>query len=295
MPQSRFHPPAPRPPACLHRIADLRAQVMAWRQGGARVALVPTMGALHAGHLALVDAARAQAERVVVSIFVNPTQFAPHEDFDAYPRAEAADLAALTAHAADGVFMPTAVEMYPPGFATHIVPAGAALGLEAEFRPHFFTGVATVVAKLLLACEPDIALFGEKDYQQLQVIKQIVRDLNLPVEIIGAPTVRGADGLALSSRNAYLDAAERQVAPALHATLTRTAAAIRGGAAIAAAIAAGVASLQAAGFRQVDYLAARAADLSDLPDPFLPPDAPPARLLVAAWLGRTRLIDNIAL
>jgi pantoate--beta-alanine ligase len=247
------------------------------------------MGALHEGHLALVRRAREVAGRVVVSVFVNPTQFAPTEDFAAYPRDEEADLAALGRLGVDAVFAPSVGEMYPDGFATSVAVAGPAEGLETDFRPHFFGGVATVVAKLLIACTPDCAIFGEKDYQQLMVIRRVVADLGLPVEIVALPTVREADGLALSSRNAYLSPAERQAAPALHKSLTRAAAAIRAGAPVERVLAAAAADLRVAGFR-VDYFALRNADTLA---PVVDLKREPLRLLAAAWLGKTRLIDNI--
>ncbi|MES2983643.1 MAG: pantoate--beta-alanine ligase [Pseudomonadota bacterium] len=270
-------------------VAQMRAAVAGWKAAGEQVALVPTMGALHAGHLALVEAARAQAQRVVVSIFVNPTQFGPNEDFDRYPRPLARDLALLRAAGADGAWLPTVAEMYPHGFATSIRVGGVSAGLDGDARPGHFDGVATVVSKLLLQVAPAVALFGQKDYQQLCVIKRVVADLDIPVRILGVPTVREADGLALSSRNQYLTAAERAIAPALQAALVRVAAALVGGAAVAPVLAAAVEQLLAAGFAKVDYLELRAEDT-------LAPLAayqPPARLLVAAWLGTTRLIDNL--
>jgi pantoate--beta-alanine ligase len=270
-------------------IAGIRRRVGAWREASERVALVPTMGALHEGHLALVERAREVAGRVVVSVFVNPTQFAPTEDFAAYPRNEEADLAALGRLGVDAVFAPSVGEMYPEGFATSVAVAGPAEGLESDFRPHFFGGVATVVAKLLIACVPDSAVFGEKDYQQLMVIRRLVADLGLPVEIVALPTVREADGLALSSRNAYLSSAERQTAPALQKSLIRAAAAIRAGAPVERVLSATAADLRVAGFR-VDYVALRNADTLA---PVVDLKREPLRLLAAAWLGKTRLIDNI--
>jgi pantoate--beta-alanine ligase len=281
----------PTSPTLASTVADLRLCVAGWRAQRERVAMVPTMGALHAGHLDLVRLARTHADRVVVSIFVNPAQFAPHEDFDSYPRTLEADMAKLAPLDVDAVFAPNAREMYPAGFATRIVPEGAALGLETVFRPHFFGGVTTVVCKLLLSALPDFAVFGEKDYQQLAVVRQMVRDLNIPTTIIGAPTTRADDGLALSSRNAYLDARERAAAPVLHDTLNAIATAVRGGAAIAPTLAEGEARIRAAGFRGVDYLALCDAETLAPLDTLTPA---PARLLVAAWIGRTRLIDNIA-
>ncbi|MDQ0510646.1 pantoate--beta-alanine ligase [Ancylobacter amanitiformis] len=273
----------------LHTVAELRAQLRAWRAGGERVALVPTMGALHAGHVELMNVARTLAQRIVVSIFVNPTQFAPTEDLGRYPRTLAADLEKAGAAGVDIAFVPDVAEMYPPGFATTISLAGPALGLETDFRPTHFAGVATVVAKLILQTGPDVALFGEKDYQQLQVIARMARDLDLPVEIVGVPTVREPDGLALSSRNVYLSAADRAAAPALHRALQGAAAAIRAGGDIAEAVATARAQVSAAGFA-LDYLEARhARSLA----PIAAREEGPIRLLVAARIGATRLIDNI--
>jgi pantoate--beta-alanine ligase len=271
-------------------VASLRRALAGWRRAGERVALVPTMGALHEGHLALVRLARTEAEKVVVSIFVNPTQFAPNEDFSAYPRTLDEDLTKL-AGLADLVFTPAADEMYPPGSATTVSVAGpATVGLEDRFRPTHFAGVATVVAKLLVQALPDVAIFGEKDFQQLKVIARMARDLHLPVSIRGGVTEREPDGLALSSRNRYLSPAERARAPRLHRALQQGAAAIRAGAAPNTAAAEAAAALAAAGFA-VDYVAAR--DAGTL-EPVASPAAGPVRLLAAARLGRTRLIDNIA-
>jgi pantoate--beta-alanine ligase len=273
----------------VRRIGDLRARVAAWRAAGERVALVPTMGALHAGHLDLVRAGKARAQRAVVSIFVNPKQFAPHEDFGRYPRDEAGDLAKLAGVGADLVWAPEATEMYPEGFATRIEPAGAAAGLETDFRPHFFGGVTTVCCKLFSAATPDFATFGEKDYQQLCVIRQMVRDLNLPLEILGVPTAREPDGLALSSRNQYLSARERQIAPLLNRVITDLAASASQASTLAALQHEATQNLMDAGFAKVDYVALR--DAETLAD-WLP--GRPGRVLVAAWLGKTRLIDNVA-
>lgn len=268
----------------------LRRRVDALRARGATVALVPTMGALHEGHLALVRQAKRRADRVVVSIFVNPTQFAPHEDFASYPRTFPADAAKLAAEGVDLIWNPNAATMYPEGFATRIVPEGpAAAGLEDRFRVHFFTGVATVVAKLLTQVAPDVALFGEKDYQQLKVVARMARDLDLPVRIIGVPTVRERDGLALSSRNVYLSPEERTVAPMLHRTLKDCAARLRAGNRAATVTKAGAAAIARAGFA-VDYLEARHAETLA---PVKSMEDGPLRLLVAARLGTTRLIDNI--
>src|SRR6202166_4067548 len=215
-------------PALKRAIADFPAR-------RCKIALVPPMGALHAGHLALVRAAQRRADRVIVSIFVNPTQFAPHEDLKTYPQTLAADIAALAALKTDLVWAPAVATMYPSGSATRIVPEGpATAGLEDAFRPHFFAGVATVVAKLLIQCEPDVAMFGEKDFQQLKVVTQLARDLGLKTRIIGVPVVREADGLALSSRNRYLSPAERAKAPALHRVLGECAAGIAAGEPVAA-------------------------------------------------------------
>lgn len=278
------------PIAPLHTIPELRAQVRRWRTAGERVAVVPTMGALHAGHVALMEAARAYAERIIVTIFVNPTQFAPTEDLSRYPRTLAADLEKASGAGVDVAFVPDVAEMYPEGFATTISLTGPALGLETDFRPTHFAGVATVVAKLLLQAGPDVALFGEKDYQQLQVVTRMARDLDIPVTIVGVPTVREADGLALSSRNVYLSPEDRAAAPALYRALSKAAADIRGGREIAAAVQEARASVSAAGFA-LDYLEARhAATLA----PIASPEQGPIRLLVAARIGATRLIDNVA-
>jgi pantoate--beta-alanine ligase len=277
----------PTPPVD-RTIKALRARVTLWRGGGAKVALVPTMGALHTGHLALVRAAKERAGKVIVSIFVNPTQFGPTEDFDSYPRNEAGDLAKLDG-LADSVFAPTVAEMYPNGPGTTIAVAGPATDLEAITRPHFFGGVATVVAKLLQAAQPDIAVFGEKDYQQLLVIRRLVADLAFPVEIVGIPTIREPDGLALSSRNAYLSASDRAKAPRLHAALEAAAEAIRYGTSPDVALQAAHSKLTAVGF-MVDYVKMRNADtLAAVTDVA----KEPKRILAAAWLGKTRLIDNI--
>jgi pantoate--beta-alanine ligase len=255
-----------------------------------KVALVPTMGALHKGHLALVRQARRRAAKVIVSIFVNPTQFAPTEDFGSYPRTFARDLAELSRLEVDLVWAPGADVMYPQGFATRIVPEGPALaGLEDRFRPHFFAGVATVVAKLFTQCRPDLAMFGEKDFQQLKVVTRMAKDLDLPVRVIGVPTVRETDGLAMSSRNAYLSAEERAVAPTLYRVLTGCAGKISHGAPIAKVLDDGRAEIAAAGFA-IDYLEARHAETLA---PVASARDGPIRLLVAARLGKTRLIDNI--
>ena len=275
----------------VRTIPALRRAVMPWRKQGQRVALVPTMGALHAGHLALVRAARKRARRVIVSIFVNPVQFAPHEDFGAYPRTFDTDVAALAEMAVDLVWAPTVAVMYPRGFATPIIPEGPAkAGLEDKFRPHFFSGVATVVGKLLIQCAPDFAMFGEKDYQQLKVVTRLAQDLDLPTKIVGVPTVREHDGLALSSRNAYLSASERAAAPALHQALEGCGARIARGELIARVLDEGGAAIERAGFA-LDYLEARHAETLQ---PVASLEEGPIRLLAAARIGKTRLIDNIA-
>jgi pantoate--beta-alanine ligase len=250
--------------------------------------MVPTMGALHDGHLALLRAAGEATDRVVATLFVNPAQFAPTEDLAAYPRDEAGDRARLAEARTHLLFAPATAEIYPPGFDTKVIVGGPAAGLETDFRPHFFAGVATVVAKLLLAGLPDKAFFGEKDYQQLLVVRQMVRDLGIPTQIVGCPTVREADGLALSSRNAYLDADERRRAPVLHAALQAAARALRDGMAPEAALDGARTTLRAAGF-EIDYVALR--DAETLAEPAS--SEAPLRLLAAARLGRTRLIDNI--
>jgi pantoate--beta-alanine ligase len=270
-------------------VAALREAVGGWRAKGERIGLVPTMGALHQGHLALAEAARRQCQRVVASLFVNPKQFGPREDFATYPRDEATDFAKFAEAGVDLVFAPSVEEMYPPGFASNIRVAGIGESLEGAHRSGHFDGVATVVAKLLLQCLPDAAFFGEKDYQQLMVVRRLVRDLDIPVRIEGVATVREPDGLALSSRNVYLSPEERRTAPRLHQTLNDIAAALRARPdAVAAALATGSAALDGAGF-VVDYLELRdAAELS----PMATFDRP-ARLLAAARLGHTRLIDNL--
>jgi pantoate--beta-alanine ligase len=277
-------------PRIVRSVPALRAAVAGYRQAGERIALVPTMGALHAGHLALVRLARRRALRVVVSIFVNPAQFAPHEDFATYPRTLPADLAVLAKEDVDLVWAPAAATMYPPGFATRIAPEGPALaGLEDAFRPHFFGGVTTVVGKLLLQTLPDLAVFGEKDYQQLQVVTRLAADLDLPVKIVGAPTVREKDGLALSSRNRYLSPTERATAPVLHRVLQESAGKIAAGVPIGRVLGAGRKAIERAGF-SLDYLEARhVATLA----PVRAAKDGPIRLLVAARLGKTRLIDNV--
>jgi pantoate--beta-alanine ligase len=272
-------------------VASLRTLVANWRGSGLRIALVPTMGALHEGHLSLVAEAKRQSDRVVMSIFVNPAQFAPNEDFGAYPRTFEKDVEAFASAGGDLVFAPEIANVYPQDFVTKVSLGGpATAGLEDKFRPDHFAGVATVVAKLLIMAKPDIALFGEKDYQQLAVIRQMARDLNLESEILGVPTIRAKDGLALSSRNVYLSQEERARAPMLHGALERCRAAILAGGDIDAAVARAEGTLAVMDFA-VDYVAARHAEtlapVGSISDG-------PIRLLAAARLGTTRLIDNIA-
>jgi pantoate--beta-alanine ligase len=276
----------------VRTVKDLRSQVAPWRKAGQTVAVVPTMGALHDGHLSLIALAKTKADCVVATIFVNPTQFGPNEDFEAYPRGEDRDAGLLAGAGCDLLYAPQAGEMYPAGFATTVTVTGVSEPLDGEARAGHFAGVATVVAKLLIQAQCDVAVFGEKDYQQLQVIRRMVRDLDLPVEIIGAPTRRAADGLALSSRNAYLNDQERLIAGQLNHVLAKAAKALAAGEPVAAVEQHGLAELTALGFGPIDYLEARAAD--DLARLGPGPIGRPARVLVAAKLGKTRLIDNLA-
>lgn len=279
-------------PPVARTVDELRAATRAWRARGERVALVPTMGALHEGHLSLLRAGQAEAERTVVSIFVNPTQFSPAEDFSSYPRSFDEDLALLATARADLVYAPTAATIYPEGFVTTVSVGGPAkAGLEDAARPHFFDGVATVVAKLLTQTMPDIALFGEKDYQQLQVVKRMALDLDLPVRIVGAPTVREPDGLALSSRNVYLSSEQRVTAATLPAILREAVASLRSGMTASEVLPPARVTLHEAGFF-VDYFELR--DASSLAPRERAAAGLPARLLTAAKLGSTRLIDNWA-
>jgi pantoate--beta-alanine ligase len=277
-------------PAAVRTLPELRASVATWRREGLRVGLVPTMGALHDGHLALMRHALARADRVVASIFVNPTQFGPGEDLDRYPRDEPGDLARLAEVGVRLAWLPPVEAMYPPGDRTRVTVEELGEGLEAVARPHFFRGVATVVTKLLNQVRPDLAVFGEKDYQQLLVVRRLARDLAIPTEIVAHPTVREPDGLAASSRNRYLAPAERDVAPLLHQVLTEAARTLADGRAAAEALAAGTRRLLAAGFTRVDYLELR--DAEDLA-PLDHVGERPARLLAATLLGGTRLIDNV--
>ena len=270
-------------------IADLRARLAVARKAGERIGLVPTMGALHEGHLNLVEQTKSRCGLTVVSIFVNPTQFGPNEDFARYPRTFDSDCAKL-AGMADVVFAPSVAEMYPEGFATRIEVGGPALGLESDFRPHFFSGVATVVAKLLIAVMPDEATFGEKDYQQLLVIRRLSTDLGLPIEILPGETVREPDGLAMSSRNAYLSSTEQKIASQLNRILRDVAKKVQQGDAVGLAETSGRDALLGAGFSSVDYLAVRDAETLTPIENL----ARPARVLAAAKVGTTRLIDNMA-
>ena len=276
----------------VEHLAELRQQVAAWRQAGLRIGLVPTMGNLHPGHLSLVEAARAQSDKVIATVFVNPMQFGENEDIDAYPRTLEADREQLEAAGADLLFAPPVSEVYPNGLelATRVEVPGLADILEGEHRPGHFTGVATVVAKLFNMVQPDLAVFGEKDFQQLAVIRQMVADLNLPIDIIGQPTVRDEDGLALSSRNGYLNEAERKLAPQLYRALQEVAAGIEAGEAHEQLEKRALKSLETVGFRPEYVRICRARDLQ-------PPEPGDTELviLVAAWLGRARLIDNLVI
>lgn len=277
-------------PPVIRSLKQLHATIAHWRARGERVALVPTMGALHDGHLSLVEMAARHADRVIVSIFVNPTQFAPHEDFDAYPRTLASDRSRLKATPADAIWSPSVSVMYPDGFTTRVETGGPALaGLEDRFRPHFFAGVTTVVAKLFLQCRPDVAVFGEKDFQQLAVVRRMAADLDFGIRIVGAPVMREADGLAMSSRNVYLSADQRRRAAAMSAALRQAARDIRTGTAPAVALGRARRAMTKAGF-DIDYVEAReATTLAKARGR----DAGRLRLLAAAWLGKTRLIDNM--
>ena len=269
---------------------QLPVALVALRAGGKSLALVPTMGALHAGHIALVEEARRRADRVVATIFVNPLQFGANEDLDRYPRQEEQDAEMLEQAGCDLLWLPQAQDMYPPGFATTVSVEGLSDRWDGEARPGHFDGVATVVAKLLCAVRPDIAIFGEKDFQQLAVIRRMTQDLQLGVEILGHPTIRDADGLALSSRNAYLSADERQNALALPQALNEAAARIQSGTPVADSLVQAKEQLTAAGFSRIDYVAlVNALTLEPLDRA-----GGPMRLIAAAVIGRTRLIDNIA-
>ena len=279
-----------RPPALARDVRSLREYVAAWRRDGLKVAVVPTMGALHDGHLELVRQGFVHAQRVITTIFINPKQFAAHEDLGRYPRDENGDLAKLASVGTSLVYAPALQEIYSSGFATVVSVGGPAkVQLEDKFRPQFFDGVSTIVAKLFVQTTAEFAIFGEKDFQQLKVVTRMARDLDMPTEVVGVPTLREMEGLALSSRNAYLSTEERQQAVALIRTLTKTADAIRAGVNPESATHEAEAALAALGFK-VDYVAARNALTLEVPTQ----NDEPLRLLAAVWLGKTRLIDNIA-
>ncbi|MDP3384052.1 MAG: pantoate--beta-alanine ligase [Phenylobacterium sp.] len=276
----------------VRTVTALRDQVRAWRAAGETVAMTPTMGALHEGHLSLVRLARTRADRVVASIFVNPAQFGPNEDFERYPRDEAGDARLLASAGCDLLYAPEVGQIYPPGYATKVSVAGVSEPLDGAARPGHFDGVATVVAKLLNQAQPDVAVFGEKDFQQLQLIRRLARDLDLPVEILGAPIARDADGLALSSRNAYLSAAERPIAGMMNKVLADAATRLKAGDSVEKVEATGRAALERHGFQRVDYFEVRQVEDLSLAGP--PPHEGRVRIFAAAHLGKTRLIDNMA-
>lgn len=273
----------------LRTVAELRTRVRGWKSDGKQVGLVPTMGALHEGHLSLVRSAKRGCDRVIVTIFVNPTQFNSPEDLEKYPRTEDVDAALLAREGVDVLFAPSVDEVYPAGFNTRVTVSGVSDALEGAMRPGHFDGVATVVAKLFGMTQADRAYFGQKDWQQLQVVKRFVADLNIPVEIVGCETVREADGLALSSRNVRLDALSRAQAPALYRVMGRAATALRDGGDLDTTLAQARTDLLQAGFEKVEYIDLRATSTLD---PITRLDGP-ARLLAAAWIGGVRLIDNI--
>jgi pantoate--beta-alanine ligase len=280
-----------RPPVVARTLPALRRTLGELRRRNATVALVPTMGALHDGHISLVRLAKRRADKVVVSVFVNPTQFAPNEDFGSYPRTWKADAAKLAAENVDLIWNPDVKAMYPDGFASHIgVDGPAVAGLEDRFRPHFFGGVATVVGKLFIQVRPDVAIFGSKDYQQLRVVTRMAADLDTGVKVIGAPTVRERDGLAMSSRNVYLSPEQREVAPTLYRAMKQVAKLLKAGKTADASLKVGTEMITSAGFA-LDYLEARHAETLA---PIRSRKDGPIRLLVAAKIGTTRLIDNIA-
>lgn len=277
----------------VRTLSALRAALAPHRRAGRRIGFVPTMGALHDGHISLVQRAQQVCEVCVVSIFVNPTQFAPGEDLDTYPRSEAEDVSRLSAVGCDLVYLPEVEDIYPQGSVTQVRVEGLSDLLDGRFRPHFFYGVTTVVARLFVHVEPDLAVFGEKDFQQLQIIRRMTYDLGFGIEIIGAPTWRDADGLAQSSRNAYLDPAERRCAGVINRSLHRAARRLAIGRSVAEVSDEMQATLRQAGINKIDYAAVVDPDtLKGRPDePLKPGD--PARVLIAAWLGGTRLIDNM--
>lgn len=278
-------------PAIVNDVASLRSKVADWRRAGQTIALVPTMGALHEGHISLALHAKRHAHRVIMSIFVNPTQFAPSEDFGSYPRSLEADAEKFAAAQGDLIFAPSIPDIYPANFVTMLSMTGpATVGLEDRFRPTHFSAVATIVAKLLNLCRPDVAIFGEKDYQQLKVVMRMAQDLDFETMILGVPTIRESDGLALSSRNVYLSAQERALAPTLHAALKRCSLEIGRGGDLTTALETARAEVAAAGFL-IDYIEARHAESLA---PIASRAEGPIRLLAAVKLGKTRLIDNIA-
>lgn len=277
-------------PIIARTVAAMRTAVADWKRQGQSVGVVPTMGALHDGHLALVRAAKAGCDRVIATIFVNPTQFAANEDLDSYPRGEAADLAKLAALDVDLAFLPHVDEMYPDGFSTSVRVANLTEILCGKGRPVHFGGVATVVSKLFIQSQADRAYFGEKDFQQFLVVRRMARDLDIPIEVVPVETVREPDGVAMSSRNVYLSEAQRAAAPALHRTISDVAGRIAEGAPAEEAVAWGLSVLEGAGFDRVEYLEARDAETLE---PITGRDRP-ARVFVAAHLGSTRLIDNVA-
>ncbi len=280
-------------PLRLRTLAELRQVLGAHRRAGRRIGFVPTMGALHDGHISLVERARQDCDVTVVSIFVNPTQFAPGEDLDTYPRTEEADIARLTEVGTDIVYLPTVEEMYPSGSVTNVRVEDLSDLLDGVHRPHFFYGVATVVARLFVHVQPDVSVFGEKDYQQLQIIRRMVRDLGFAIDVIGGATVRDADGLAQSSRNTYLQADERARANTMSGALHRAACRLASGGPVGEVLAEARARIAAAGFDRLDYVSAvDPMTLQDLPDGPVAPGFE-GRVLAAAWLGKTRLIDNM--
>jgi pantoate--beta-alanine ligase len=275
----------------VRTVHDLRKVTAKWRDRRHSIGLVPTMGALHAGHISLVRLAKKKTDRVVVSIFVNPTQFAANEDLSRYPRDESGDVEKIGDADGDLVWAPNVEEMYPDGFSTGVRAGSAAKELEGTFRPQHFDGVATVCAKLFNQVTADVAVFGEKDFQQLAVLRQMVRDLNMPLKLIGAPTKRDTDGLALSSRNAYLSLTERKIAPALYSSISALAKDVADGADIVTGVANAKRRVIAAGFEKIDYIEVRDAETLG---PASTASGRPLRVLAACWLGKTRLIDNVA-
>ena len=275
----------------VRTVAELRSHISMWRREGLSVALVPTMGSLHAGHLSLMKVGKERSDRVIATIFVNPLQFAPNEDFETYPRREDSDIQKLVEEDIDLLFAPDVNEMYRPDATTTINVGGLTDCLCALSRPGFFDGVATVVTKLLLQALPDIAIFGEKDYQQLLVIKRLATDLDIPVEIIGAPTIREEDGLALSSRNVYLDTKSRSIAPSMYNILTQYASDISNGNDIKKSLQLAKQNMQKSGFEKIEYLDLRSSQTLQACNDI----KRPSRLFAAAWLGSTRLIDNLAI